>query len=188
MARNRGCRTRAGCRRARGCRAGPRARRRRQSASPSKWLRTKGASARDGQAQRRECTLAHVQVCGTSARRATRAFCAGTTARSRPVDLTFNSSLSSSPSSAREDESPLAPAKSSRARCGEGERRVRERDSGRGPGEGLTRAVAHRDAKTQLSEVAHAPLPAAARLAPAACRGLHQRSSQTPARTFLRHK
>ena len=43
-----------------------------------------------------------------------------------------------------------------------------ERDSGSGRGEGLTRAVANRDAKTQLSEVDHAPWPAAARLAPTA--------------------
>ena len=63
------------------------------------WLRTKDAGAREGQAQRRECTPAHVQVCGTSTRRAKRAFCAGAIARSRPADFTFKASLSSSCSS-----------------------------------------------------------------------------------------
>ena len=63
------------------------------------WLRTKDAGAREGQAQRRECTPAHVQVCVTSTRRAKRAFCAGAIARSRPADFTFKASLSSSCSS-----------------------------------------------------------------------------------------
>ena len=63
------------------------------------WLRTKDAGAREGQAQRRERTLAHVQVCGTSAQKAKHAFCAGAIAGSRPADLTFKSSLLSSCSS-----------------------------------------------------------------------------------------
>ena len=65
------------------------------------WLRTKDAGAREGQAQRRECTPAHVQVCVTSTRRAKRAFCAGAIARSRPADFTFKASLSSACSSGR---------------------------------------------------------------------------------------
>ena len=66
------------------------------------------------------------------------------------------------------------PAKSSRAHCGERERRAGERDSGHGPGEGSEWAGAHRDAKTQLSEVPHAPLPAAGRQLPASTKAYRQ--------------
>ena len=59
---------------------------------------------------------ARVQVCGTSARRARRAFCARTTSGSKPVDRTFNTSFSSPPSSAGDDESPR-PQKSWFAHC-----------------------------------------------------------------------